>query len=162
MIEQSAKVVEVKEDYLLIITDEKIGCNSCEVQSGCGTSLIGKFFSKRSDRKLKLPKNNMQSVPTVGSEIVIGIDETFLRFSSIVLYVIPLLGLLFGAIFGSFLGNLNIFIFLSEDVLSISFCIAGTIIGFKVTKIILNSRNKEIGDSVKIVRVRNETLLSDL
>tara|TARA_Y100001935_G_C17251798_1_gene481407 strand:+ start:745 stop:1230 length:486 start_codon:yes stop_codon:yes gene_type:complete len=161
MIEQSAKVVEVIEDFLLIVTDEKIGCNSCKVEAGCGTSLIGKFFSKRSDRKLKLPIGNLKSIPAVGSEIVIGIDESFLRFSSFILYAVPLVGLLLGALFGAFIGKSGLLSF-SEDLLSILFCIVGLLIGFRITESTLKSRNQEISRAVKIIKIKNEALIIDL
>lgn len=100
MIEQHAQVIRVEGEEIWIRTEAQSGCHSCGAKSGCGSALIARFFPQRVTQKLPLPRDGAAATPVPGDRLVLGIDEAFLQRISLVLYLLPLLGLLFGAIAG--------------------------------------------------------------
>jgi len=72
----------------------KTACGLCGQTRGCGNSLWGKLFSHKST-SFKA-ENSINA--TVGDSVIVGIDESALMKSALILYVIPLATMLFGAI----------------------------------------------------------------
>jgi sigma-E factor negative regulatory protein RseC len=100
MIEQRARVIGVEGDLVRIRTEAQTGCHSCGAKSGCGSALIAQMFPARFNQQLLLPRGQLSTPPGPGDFVVIGIDEGYLQKSSLLLYAVPLLGLLAGAIVG--------------------------------------------------------------
>ena len=101
MIEQRARVIRsVDEGLVQVQTEAQTGCHTCGAKSGCGSSLIAQMFPARFNQLLKLPAGHLVRPPRPGDHVVIGIDETYLQKISLLLYAVPLVGLLAGAIAG--------------------------------------------------------------
>ena len=100
MIEQRARVVAIEGDSVRIRTEPQTGCHSCGAKSGCGSALIAQMFPARFNQQLLLPRGELSVEPRAGDYVVVGIDEAYLQKSSLLLYAVPLLGLLAGAIAG--------------------------------------------------------------
>lgn len=100
MIEQHARVIRVEGDEIWIRTEAQSGCHSCGAKSGCGSALIARFFPQRLTQKLQLPRGDTAGTPSPGDQLVLGINEAYLQRISLMLYLLPLLGLLLGAIAG--------------------------------------------------------------
>lgn len=103
MIEQRASVIRVEGDDVWIRTEPQSGCQSCDAKSGCGSGLIARFFPERVNQKLRLPRKSGGVAPAPGDRIILGIDETYLQKTSLLLYAFPLIGLISGAIAGQML-----------------------------------------------------------
>lgn len=96
MIEEHARVMRTDGAYVEVLAERHSACGGCSVKSGCGTSLIADWFSKRPLRFRLL--NAVDAAP--GDQVVIGLDEGALQRGSLLLYALPLLGLLVGALAG--------------------------------------------------------------
>ncbi|MGR8931055.1 MAG: SoxR reducing system RseC family protein [Gammaproteobacteria bacterium] len=90
MIEEQAIVTRVEDGQVWIKALQTSACGSCTQQSSCTSATLSKWLPKRefavdSDRTLK-----------VGDQVTVGIDDSHLLLSSIVLYLLPLLTTLTG------------------------------------------------------------------
>lgn len=97
MIEEVGIVVAVEnqdgEQKIWVETEIKTTCNSCQVQSNCGTSVVAKAFSPK---KQNIMLSYEQAV-VIGQKVKIGIPEEALLSASIQVYLLPILGLIAGA-----------------------------------------------------------------
>lgn len=103
MIEQRGRVTRTEGDQVWIQTEAQTGCHSCSAKTGCGSALIAQMFPQRFNQQLQLPFKLGGTLPRPGDHVVLGIDEAYLQRLSLLLYAVPLLGLLGGAILGQFL-----------------------------------------------------------
>jgi len=91
VITETGRVVAIEERGLWVETIRKTTCGSCEVQKGLG--------SNRSNYIWVL--NDDQSQPfSVDDEVEIGIPEHIVLTASFIVYMIPLILLLLGAVIG--------------------------------------------------------------
>jgi len=102
MIEEQARVVRVRGEMAEIDTERRAACSSCAAKGGCGTSLLATWFPQR---RLTFELRNDIGAK-VGDSVVVGLDEGLLQRGSLLLYALPLAGLLLGALLGErlFLG----------------------------------------------------------
>lgn len=103
MIEQHARVVAVNGDRASLQTEGQSGCTSCAAKSGCGTGAVAQLFPARQRQLLELPIDHLSRTPLPGERVVIGIDERYLHRNTWLIYALPLIGLLGGALAGDFL-----------------------------------------------------------
>lgn len=96
MIEEQARVVRLDGDLAEILIQKQSACGPCTAKSGCGTSLLANWFPQR---RLTLRLNNHINAQA-GDMVVLGLDEATLQRSSLMLYALPLAGLLLAAIAG--------------------------------------------------------------
>ena len=96
MIEEQARVVRLNGDLAEILIQKQSACGSCTAKSGCGTSLLANWFPQR---RLTLRLDNRINAQA-GDMVVLGLDEATLQRSSLMLYALPLAGLLLAAIAG--------------------------------------------------------------
>ncbi len=96
MIEEHAQVVAVQGDAAWVETQRGSACGSCAAHAGCGSAALGKLIGRRPTSVRVL--NTAGALP--GEEVVIGIDESALVRGSVLVYLVPLLALLGGAILG--------------------------------------------------------------
>ncbi len=98
MIEESAQVVSVEGEYAWVESERRSSCSSCSAK-GCGTGALSKVLGARVQRmKARNPINAV-----AGDEVVIGIDESILLKGSLYVYIVPLLLMLIGGLFGEVL-----------------------------------------------------------
>jgi sigma-E factor negative regulatory protein RseC len=89
MLEQTARVVDVMDDMLLLETESRSGCNHCTTSS-CTTSVVAKLFGVRRNRLVIA--NTIGAKP--GDRVVIGIPDELLARASIMAYLMPLFSML--------------------------------------------------------------------
>jgi len=90
MIEETATVIEVSNQRVLLETQRQSACQSCSVKSGCGTSSVAKVVGKRSSQ---FSVDKTMDVK-VGDEVIIAIDENALVQGSLLIYFLPLIFML--------------------------------------------------------------------
>lgn len=103
MITESARVIAVEQDYLWVEAVSRSACGSCQARAGCGQSLLHRWAEKTS--YLKVPLGNRE--PTffaVNDRVLLGVPESVIVKSSLLLYCLPLVLLLAGAFIGERLG----------------------------------------------------------
>lgn len=98
MIEESAVVVDVKNEVALLEIERKTACGLCGKTRGCGISLLGKILKHRSN--VFKADNLIQA--KIGQSVIVGIQPQALMMSASLVYGVPLLGLFLGALFAKF------------------------------------------------------------
>ena len=96
MIEEQAQVVEIRGAQLILQAQTQSACGSCSARKGCGTSVLAKVVGRKFTRFQA--ENNIDA--EVGDTVVVGISEDALLKGSLVMYVIPILGMLLFALAG--------------------------------------------------------------
>ncbi len=74
--------------------ERKIACGLCGQTRGCGNSLWGKLFAHQSSAFKAKNRINAK----VGDSVIVGINESALLKSALLLYILPLATMLIGAI----------------------------------------------------------------
>ena len=87
MIEQEVEVIAVEGDRLLVEAERQSSCQSCSVKSGCGTSVLAKWF----DRKhLRFYVDNTLDA-SAGDRVLVGLQESALTQGALMVYLLPLI-----------------------------------------------------------------------
>ncbi|HLA30154.1 MAG TPA: SoxR reducing system RseC family protein [Pseudomonas sp.] len=95
MIEERGRVVAVEPGAVWVETLRKSTCSSCSVKAGCGQGLLEQLGSSgRRGYVRALSSLQLQ----VGDAVVIGVREDLLVRGSLLLYLVPLLGLFAAAV----------------------------------------------------------------
>lgn len=101
MLQERALVVAIQGDSAWVEVKRQSSCSACQSGSSCGTSVIASFFPQRSMR-LQVPDHQGAQV---GQWVMVGLDESALQSAALLVYILPLVGLIGGAILGQWLGN---------------------------------------------------------
>ena len=102
MICEQGKVVAKEADLIFVEVIQQSSCQACSAKSACGTKLINSLYNSKR-HYLKLPFAHLDQTPEIGDQVEFEIDESALLKSSLLMYVLPLFGLLLGAAFGQWL-----------------------------------------------------------
>ncbi len=101
MIEENAQVIRVDNQVAWVRTQRKSTCGQCQVQKGCGTQLFSKLFGNRMT-ELKVI-NTVQVEP--GDEVIVGLHESALIKSALIMYLLPLMLMLIFSLMANLLVN---------------------------------------------------------
>ncbi|MCW8355974.1 MAG: SoxR reducing system RseC family protein [Marinomonas sp.] len=101
MIEETGKVLSIEDGFADVETIRTSSCTSCRARHGCGHHAIAQVSSANRMRMKAIDSLNVK----VGQNVVVGIPEDTLLQASIWMYLIPLLGLVGGAIIPSIWGG---------------------------------------------------------
>lgn len=101
MIEETGRVVAIEEGAVWVETLRKTTCSSCSANTGCGHGLMDKLGVGRQRGFVRVLSDLQLALNDV---VVIGISEDLLLRTAILVYLLPLLGLLAGALLASSLG----------------------------------------------------------
>lgn len=96
MIEEHGRVLTVHDGYVWVETQRRSSCDKCSVNAGCGTSVLSRVLGQRRTRVRALDTLGAKA----GEEVVVGVEDAMLLRSSLAAYLVPLLGLLLGAMCG--------------------------------------------------------------
>ena len=129
MIEETGEILSSEGDYAWVETRRKTACGSCSVNKGCGTSALSKMYGDKFSRVKAL---NPIAART-GETVVLGLAEEALVRGSLMMYGVPLLGLICGGILGALLAGL--WGMANTDALSALFGIFGLLAGFYVVRL---------------------------
>ncbi|MEJ2427273.1 MAG: SoxR reducing system RseC family protein [Candidatus Thiodiazotropha sp.] len=94
MIEETARVVRVDGGFAVVETQQQAACGSCQSAGSCSTSVLSGLF-KRHDNEMRV-LNTLDVHP--GERVIIGVQERALVKLSLLAYLMPLVGLIAGAI----------------------------------------------------------------
>lgn len=127
MIEENAIVVGVEKDEATLEIIRRTPCGLCGQTRGCGISLWGRLFGHRKNIFKAVNQINAK----VGDSVIVGVEEQALLFSSLMVYGIPLVSMLAGALLVSsiFAGDSNHVSAGYTDLYAVMGAIAGLIIG---------------------------------
>ncbi|WP_226664874.1 SoxR reducing system RseC family protein [Microbulbifer aggregans] len=102
MIEERGRVVALGQDGIWVETVQRSSCHGCAAKSGCGTGLLGDFWSNTSRIHVPVAPRQLSQL-ALHDTVVIGISENTLASSALIVYLLPLVGMLAGAQLGNML-----------------------------------------------------------
>lgn len=103
MLTESAKVIAIDDDGLWVETLKQSTCNACSAKSGCGQHLLANYMRDMTCIKARFIGENTQRIWKLGDEVEIGVSENALVVNALVVYMLPLGGmLLFAALAHAF------------------------------------------------------------
>lgn len=91
---ESARVAAIDTGGVWLETTGQHGCANCRSGRGCGVSMFQRLF-RLPQHRIYLPT---EEVLSVGDHVVVGLSQRALLLASVWLYLVPLLGLLVGAL----------------------------------------------------------------
>ena len=100
MIDAQGTITAVNGDTAEVLMDET-GCGRCHEEGGCGGNNLGKMLCASPRRFEVLNPGNS----AVGDRVTVVVAEGAVRRSALLVYVVPLLALLVGALGGSALAG---------------------------------------------------------
>jgi sigma-E factor negative regulatory protein RseC len=96
VIEASAQVVSVQGNRARVVVERQTACGGCAGKTGCGTRFLAEWLPQR---QLSFDLDNGINA-RVGERVVVGIDEGRFQRFAVMLYALPVFGLLAGAVVG--------------------------------------------------------------
>ena len=93
MIEQSAIVVSTEAGIAEVEVMRRSTCGACSSQAACGVSLLDRVLGRRPQRLIVGNRLGVRA----GDGVVVGVPETALLKAAVAAYLMPLVGLLGGA-----------------------------------------------------------------
>ena len=102
MFTHSGRIVAVDDRHVRVCVTPRPGCARCEAGQGCGGGLFGRLVS-RGESELTVRRPSGRVAP--GDAVRIGVPARSLVRASIVVYGLPLVGLLVGSAAGGWLAG---------------------------------------------------------
>lgn len=99
MIEEIGTVTAVDNDHIWVETQIKSTCGSCQVNDNCGTGVVAKAFAPKTERLILRCRQRAK----IGQQVKLGIPEQHLLAASALVYMLPLVVLLFSVLLAQFL-----------------------------------------------------------
>ena len=93
MLEEYGRVIALEGGYAKVETVRTSSCQSCEAKSSCGQGSIAKVVGQKSCVISALNSLSLQ----VGDEVVLGLEESTLVKSALLVYLLPLVLMIGGA-----------------------------------------------------------------
>lgn len=137
MIEQQAVVSSTDTDFAYVEATPDNACGSCSGKSGCGTGLAAALFRGK-PRLLKV--RNTEGVRK-GDLVTIGLNRTALMMGSLLVYLLPLVMLIIGAIAGESLAA--VVLPAASDLLSVMGGLVFAVLAFIFSRRVLKSGSLE-------------------
>lgn len=129
MIEEQGRVVAIERGAVWVETLRKSTCSSCSVKAGCGQGLFDQLGVKE---RRGLVRALCDLHLKVGDGVVIGVQEDLLVRGSLLVYLLPLLGLFAAALMADQLG-------LSEPLVIVS-----ALLGFALACLAVRWRSRSV------------------
>ena len=106
MITTLATIVSTQDHTITVHCQQQSTCGSCASKSSCGSGIVENSLPKHiHEVVLKTPQAQQL---TIGQWVEIGLSERSMIHSALLMYMIPLLGLLIGCVVGAvFFGDTN-------------------------------------------------------
>ena len=129
MLVETGRVVALESDGLWVETIRQSTCGSCAARKGCGHGLLNRYADGKRGFIRVLPGTTGVIDCAVDDQVRISIPEEVILRGSLVVYVVPLLFMLGGAVFGSTQADG------SSDLYAAVGAVAGFAIGFALVRL---------------------------
>ncbi|WP_421621351.1 SoxR reducing system RseC family protein [Alkalilimnicola ehrlichii] len=127
MIEQQATVMARDGDHVWVEAHRQSTCSGCAAQSGCGTGALGRWLPGAVTRLRVADPLGVRP----GEQVVIAVAEGAVLRGSVMVYLVPLLGLLGGALAGE---QLSAWLSHTGDALALMGGVSGLLLGFALAR----------------------------
>ena len=128
MIEEQATVVDCEGDYVWVQTQRQSSCGQCSAKGGCGTQVLAKFLGNKAAYVRCLNSHDVK----IGDRVIIGIEESALLSGSFLMYLLPLVIMIFFAGLSVFFARLWWPGW--TDLLAVMAAISGLILGLSIAQ----------------------------
>jgi len=98
MLTETGRVVAVDADGLWVETIRQSTCGTCAAKQGCGHSLLNRITDGKRSYIRVLPGRREPGDCSVDDQVRISIPEEVILRGSLIVYMLPLLGMLAGAV----------------------------------------------------------------
>lgn len=127
MIEEAGRVVALESGAVWVETLRRSGCGRCDEPGGCGNGALARRARDKVGHVLALTDQTL----AVGDEVLVGVPEQAVLRGTLLIYVLPVLSLMGGALAGAMA--------LPGDVGTVLGLLAGLLAGFAAVRV-LSSR----------------------
>lgn len=100
MLEERGQVIAIEQGAVRVRVNRQSACGSCQVRAACGQGLMQVMQSEHCHEVRALTDLSLQE----GDYVVLGVSEDLLLRSALMVYLLPLLALIVGAVLGQQLG----------------------------------------------------------
>jgi sigma-E factor negative regulatory protein RseC len=132
MIEETARVIAIENNQLLLEAETSAACNACAAKQGCGTSVLSKWIGRKFTR-FQVP-NTVNA--RVGDQVVVGLAEEAMLKGSVFVYLLPLLAMIGSALLADGLISTDA---ASRDLLVVVSAVAGFVVMLFISRWFLST-----------------------
>ena len=101
MMEERGRVVRIEEDAVWVETRRQNACGSCQAKSACGHGVMSRLLASHARNQVRV---SCDFSLTPGDEVTIALPEQTLLSASVLVYLLPLVIMLLGAVLGTAFG----------------------------------------------------------
>ncbi|MDP1521275.1 SoxR reducing system RseC family protein [Porticoccus litoralis] len=109
LIKETGKVVALENDGLWVETVQRSACHVCAVQKGCGQGVLARFVGNSAVIRVLPGECDLKDIQA-NDQVVIGIPEDVLVRGTLLLYFLPLLMLVTGAVLAAMFSTSDVFV----------------------------------------------------
>jgi len=144
MIEEQAIVIKASKESVTLEVVRSKPCGLCGQVKGCGNSIWGKIFSHQSGHIET--RNNLNA--KLGDIVILGIDETLMLKSSLMLYGVPLLLMFLGMVIT------NSFAKEMTELYTLVGAVLGLSLGVVMIKRVINEKMQMFYNEAQLIRFK--------
>ena len=144
MIEEQAVVIKASKERVTLEVVRDKPCGLCGQVRGCGNSIWGKIFSHQSGHIET--RNDLNA--KLGDVVILGIDETLMLKSSLMLYGVPLLSMFLGMVIA------NSFAKEMVELYTLVGAVTGLFFGVVMIKRVINERLQMFYNEAQLIRFK--------
>lgn len=103
---ESGRVVAIESDALWVETLQKTTCGSCAAQKGCGQGILQQLYPARPNHlRVLMTENDAYATDSarpycIGDRVEFSLPDHIIVTGSLLLYLVPIAGLLLGSVLG--------------------------------------------------------------
>ncbi|MGF1763115.1 SoxR reducing system RseC family protein [Aliivibrio kagoshimensis] len=155
MMSALATVIDIENDRVTVGCKQQTSCGNCASKQSCGTGIVSGVIPGKEHQWTFTTQQSL----TIGQLVEIGLPEKNLLQSAIIVYIIPLLFLLLGALFAQTI--LEPILRLGEPFV-IAVAIVFTGVGFKLAKCIATRNEAGTEGELRLLRVLGAPLSDNM
>ena len=144
MIEEQAIVIKASKESVTLEVVRSKPCGLCGQVRGCGNSIWGKIFSHQSGHIET--RNNLNA--KLSDIVILGIDETLMLKSSLMLYGVPLLLMFLGMVIA------NSFAKEMTELYTLVGAVLGLSLGVVMIKRVINEKMQMFYNEAQLIRFK--------
>jgi sigma-E factor negative regulatory protein RseC len=144
MIEEQAVVIKASKERVTLEVVRDKPCGLCGQVRGCGNSIWGKIFSHQSGHIET--RNDLNA--KLGDVVILGIDETLMLKSSLMLYGVPLLLMFLGMVIANSLAKEMV------ELYTLAGAVTGLFFGVVMIKRVINERLQMFYNEAQLIRFK--------
>ena len=144
MIEEQAVVIKASKERVTLEVVRDKPCGLCGQVRGCGNSIWGKIFSHQSGHIET--RNDLNA--KLGDVVILGIDETLMLKSSLMLYGVPLLSMFLCMVI------VNSFAKEMVELYTLIGAVTGLFLGVVMIKRVINEKMQMFYNEAQLIRFK--------